>query len=239
MRILTTPSPRYDTDTDPQRRRKNPAFYGYVPDLPLWRTLMFFTLLSHCSMLLLIRSISAALLMTVSLRYFVGYYITEMILYISFKIARRDMYYHMPVEGPAGICLALIARPGVKLINDFIGLVHMRSAQELGGIAWSLNLLVTLAMSIIAVNVYYAKVDVNEEFDASVSVLGLTSGMGNLVYVMVRTGRVRAGERAKQPGGRAAWRPSEASPTWWPSEAAWRPSEAVWRPSEASPTWLP
>ena len=52
----------FDFDVNPQRRRDEPAFYGYIPDSAGRRTAIFFCMIMNSALLLLLRSISTALL---------------------------------------------------------------------------------------------------------------------------------------------------------------------------------
>jgi hypothetical protein len=52
----------FDFDVAPQRRRDEPSFYGYVPDSAGRRTAIFFCMIMNGALLLLLRSVSTALL---------------------------------------------------------------------------------------------------------------------------------------------------------------------------------
>ena len=58
----------FDFDASPQRRRDEPAFYGYIPDSAGRRTAIFFCMLMNGALLLLLRSFSTALLAMVDMR---------------------------------------------------------------------------------------------------------------------------------------------------------------------------
>jgi hypothetical protein len=55
----------YDYDVNPAKRKLTPSFYGYIRDRSKYRALTFLTLALNASLLLLIRSFSAALLIQV------------------------------------------------------------------------------------------------------------------------------------------------------------------------------
>ena len=55
----------FDFDVDPQRRREEPTFYGYIPDSAGRRTAIFFCMIMNGALLLLLRSLSTALLLMV------------------------------------------------------------------------------------------------------------------------------------------------------------------------------
>jgi hypothetical protein len=52
----------FDFDVNPQKRRDDPAFYGYIPDSAGKRTAIFFCMIMNGALLLLLRSLSTALL---------------------------------------------------------------------------------------------------------------------------------------------------------------------------------
>ena len=55
----------FDFDVSPQRRRDEPAFYGFIPDSAGGRTAIFFCMIMNGALLLLLRSVSTALLLVV------------------------------------------------------------------------------------------------------------------------------------------------------------------------------
>ena len=58
----------FDFDVSPRRRRGEPEFYGYIPDSAGRRTAIFFCMITHGALLLLLRSFSTALLAMVDMR---------------------------------------------------------------------------------------------------------------------------------------------------------------------------
>ena len=56
----------FDFDVAPQRRRDEPAFYGYIPDSAGGRTAIFLCMIMNGALLLLLRSLSTALLAMVN-----------------------------------------------------------------------------------------------------------------------------------------------------------------------------
>ena len=58
----------FDFDVAPQRRRDEPDFYGYIPDSAGRRTAIFFCMIMNGTLLLLLRSLSTALLAMVNWR---------------------------------------------------------------------------------------------------------------------------------------------------------------------------
>jgi hypothetical protein len=123
----------YDFDSDPEKRKATPAFYGYLPDAGSKRTIMFLALLVNSTLLVLLRSFGAALLMIVDGNIFAAYFGLDMACYLLQKTLRSDFHYWLPVGGVPGLGLSLLLRVVVKTVADFTGLVHMRASQELGG----------------------------------------------------------------------------------------------------------
>jgi hypothetical protein len=56
---------RRSFDVDPERRRNEPKFYGYIPDSAGRRTAIFFCMIMNGALLLLLRGASTALLVMV------------------------------------------------------------------------------------------------------------------------------------------------------------------------------
>ncbi|GMI25215.1 hypothetical protein TeGR_g3083 [Tetraparma gracilis] len=86
----------YDYDSDPEKRRKLPDFYGYLPDDGNKRTLMYVCMVINSALLLLFRSIGAALLMLADPKIFVAYMAGDHLLYLLQKLARGDFLYWLP-----------------------------------------------------------------------------------------------------------------------------------------------
>jgi hypothetical protein len=55
----------FDFDVSPQRRRDEPAFYGFIPDSAGRRAAIFVCMIMNGALLLLLRGISTALLVMV------------------------------------------------------------------------------------------------------------------------------------------------------------------------------
>ncbi len=108
------------------------------------------------TLLLLIRSFSASLLMQADARYFAWYSAGDMCFYLALKILRRDFLYWAPVSGPGGVALSLITRPVIKTIADYTGIVQFRGSAEMGGIYWSFNMLTAVATPFAVVGFYFS-----------------------------------------------------------------------------------
>ena len=117
----------FDRDVDPQGRKINPTFYGYIPDDHRLRSrcFMMMTVMSTCHNLS--RSVGCALLAasggtTMVLSFFGG----EMMLYLVWKVVRSDFMAWFPVEGSLGAVMSLVYRVAVKVIADFSGCLQFR-----------------------------------------------------------------------------------------------------------------
>ena len=112
---------------------------------------MFGCMLLNSSLLLLIRSFSAAMLKLVNKRYFVLFMAGDMALYLLQKVARGDFHYWFPIDGALGLLLSLLMRVIMKTITDFTGIVHFRGPQELGGLFWTMNMVLAILISFVCV----------------------------------------------------------------------------------------
>ena len=118
----------FDKDIDVEGRKNQPKFYGYMPDDHTTRGRCFFLMMIMSALHNLSRSIGCALLAAslsgkTNLFYFVG---GETLVYLVWKIFRRDFFYWVRIEGPLAFLLAFLERILVKIIVDFSGCLHMR-----------------------------------------------------------------------------------------------------------------
>jgi len=167
MFALTLHPSSYDYDTDPARRKASPYFYGYIPDDGIARTLLLVCMTLNSALLLLVRAFGAAMLMLVKKRYLVMYMAGDMALYLLQKVARGDFHYWLPVDGAFGLLVSLMTRMVVKTITDFTGVIQFRNYPDLGGLYWTVNMLLALLASFVSVFVYYADTREEEEFIAT------------------------------------------------------------------------
>ena len=117
----------FDKDVDAQGRKINPKFYGYIPDDHRLRSRCFIlmTVMSTCHNLS--RSVGCALLAasggaTMVLSFVGG----EVMVYVMWKVFRRDLLYWFKVDGFLGIFGSFLIRVLVKVIVDFSGCFHFR-----------------------------------------------------------------------------------------------------------------
>jgi len=132
-----------------------PSFYGYIPSKARHRTTMFLCMILNSGIMLIIRSLTAGLLIVVSPFLFAGAYLAELGLYLSVKGARGDFNYWLPnVEGWAGVMLTVVMRVGFKAVSDFTCIVHFRSPTEMGGLAWTLSAGNAILMLVVAASLF-------------------------------------------------------------------------------------
>jgi len=155
IRLALTLPLSYDFDTDPERRKETPDFYGYIPDEGIARTLLLVCMTLNSALLLLVRAFSAVMLMLVNNKYLAMFMAGDMALYLLQKVVRGDFHHWLPLDGAFGLFVSLLMRVFVKTITDFTGLIQFRAHVELGGLYWTLNVLVALLASFGSVIVYY------------------------------------------------------------------------------------
>ena len=155
----------FDYDCDPKRRKGAPQFYGYIPDKTSRRAIVFLCLFLNSSIMLMIRSLGAAALMTVNYTYFVYYMIIDMVVYLSYKFVRNDLYYWVPLQGFPGVLMSLTCRVAVKFITDFTSSAHYRHSYELGGAYWTFNLILAIVASFASSEIYMRSMGENAVAD--------------------------------------------------------------------------
>ena len=131
----------YDMDLSVNERKKQNKFYGFIPDDHTERGRCFFLMMLISSLHNLSRSIGTALLAASGRKtafYFIG---GEIFVYLAVKLARRDFFYWIPIEGAAGVVISFFTRILVKVIVDFSGCMQFRHPCEMGGLAFSLSML--------------------------------------------------------------------------------------------------
>jgi hypothetical protein len=153
---FTSASITYDFDSDVEKRRVEPDFYGFIPDEPLKRTLNFCSMTAMSSLLLLLRSISSSLLILTSPWYFALYVFIDMGTYVLQKAMRGDLLHWTP---DIGMFLSFVNRLIFKTIVDFTGNIQFRGAGELGGIYWTFSMVTSIAIAPASVLIYFAKTD--------------------------------------------------------------------------------
>jgi hypothetical protein len=164
----------YDFDVDPNRRRKHPQFYGYIPDHGRLGVLALMMAMSSCQVAS--RSIVFALLMCMRMDFAVMVFLAEIVFFLGIKVARGDVIYWIPVSGGTQVVVSLLARIITKTITDFTGFIHSRHPKEMGGALWTLNLFWGYAIVICIAWIF-----VEGDYDSAIS----KSTLWDLVVVLV------------------------------------------------------
>jgi hypothetical protein len=127
-------------DVNPKRRRDEPNFYGYIPDTASARTLVFGSMIMNGALLLLVRSVSTALLSMAGGPWLLVYYGSDMGLYFVYKILRRDFWSWAPLVGPADVVWSVVNRIVVKVLVGHTGAAQFRGSGEMGGCFFSFDM---------------------------------------------------------------------------------------------------
>lgn len=120
----------YDIDTDPKKRGYNSEFYGYVPDSPSKRAVLFMTMILMSAVQVLIKGVLVVILGSMGLVYALSYMVGDLLFYLVYKLVRRDFKYWFKIEGMAGLAVSLLLRAAVKFVTDFTGCMHTRHPYE-------------------------------------------------------------------------------------------------------------
>jgi hypothetical protein len=113
------------------------------------------------------------------------YYVGDHVLYLTYKLARRDLYHWVPLEGAAMVVHSFLIRVIAKTITDFTGVVQFRGPGDLGGIAWTSYQGMALVTSLVAIHIYLSS-DVVDEGGGAMSeslVWKIVGGLsGSLIF---------------------------------------------------------
>jgi hypothetical protein len=141
----------YDVDTSAARRKKNPAFYGYMPDTAAGCVWAFALLFLYHSTQSLGKTLAMAMLAQVSFLWLVAYLVADHCVFMLYKLVRGDVIYWVP---GFKLPLSVLARFVAKVVADFTGLVHCRHPLELGGIYFFVNSLTSVGSWFVAAALY-------------------------------------------------------------------------------------
>ena len=144
-----------DKDVDTQGRKNDSKFYGYIPDDHGLRGRCFVLMTLMSALHNFSRSVGYALLAASGGSKKMWLFVCgEMLLYLTWKVARRDFMYWVRVEGLFGFLTSIVGRVLVKVVVDFSGCLQFRHPYDLGGTAFSLSLLWAQAMPFVALWLY-------------------------------------------------------------------------------------
>ena len=86
----------------------------------------------------------------------------ELVLYLLYKLARRDFLYWPPIYGPFGVIVSIVTIVLVKIVVDFTGVHQFRHPQEVGGAYWMLNLAATPISCFYFASRYLNSIEISE-----------------------------------------------------------------------------
>jgi hypothetical protein len=150
----------WDWDLSKENRKKRRSFYGYIPGNVKGKVKVFASLYFLSAFNLLTRSFACVL-----------FYIKggisevatllggELLIYLSIKGLRRDLWYWMPVYGGFGVFVSFMLRCVNKVIIDWTAVVQFRHPNEVGGAYFTFSLGLTVVMGVVAALQYEKVVD--------------------------------------------------------------------------------
>jgi hypothetical protein len=125
---------------------------------------MYVCMVLNSALLLLLRSVGAALLMLADTKIFVAYMAGDQLLYLLLKLMRGDFLHWLPIEGVGGLAASLIERVMVKTLTDFTGVIQFRAPGEMGGASWLWSMCLALVAPWVAVPVYFGSLASNSTY---------------------------------------------------------------------------
>ncbi|GMI02548.1 hypothetical protein TrVE_jg10594 [Triparma verrucosa] len=154
----------YDFDTNPANRAQNVDFYGYVPDNPKKRTIVFVMMTIMASTMVMIRGFALVMIGQLSMQYLTIFLSIDMGLFLLSKLLRDDFIYWIPVDNRIfEFVLSLMMRLIIKIITDFTGCVQFRHPNELGGIYFAFNNVITVLALFAALHLTESQGDIAAE----------------------------------------------------------------------------
>jgi hypothetical protein len=154
----------YDIAAD--MRATQSDFYGYISNEPVAQATIFLTMMLNGTLLIAMKSLSAALIIAVGAKYYFWYLASDMALYFVQKLLRNDLWYWPPVSGALGAILAVLGRVLPKIVADFTAIAQFRGQGEMGGIYWSINLMLGVIIAFASVPFYFDFVNTDNDVKA-------------------------------------------------------------------------
>ena len=112
-----------------------PDFYGFVPDSPRLRTVMFVTMILLSAVQVLFKSILIICFGSIKMTFFWLYIGSDMLVFFGYKLLRGDFWYWAPIDGAPGLVVSFISRVLIKTIADYAGIIQFRHPYE---VSWSI-----------------------------------------------------------------------------------------------------
>jgi hypothetical protein len=161
----------YDMDNDPSRRRDQPMMYGITGDEPGQKIACFAAIYVMAFTHVAGRILAAAMCTAVSGTLTMWTLLGEMILYMVYKLFRRDFTYWVPIDSPSyAAVFSFVCRLVRKIVFDFAGLLQERHPYEMGGQVFLLSMIWAQVFPYVAKDVYYS------HFEAEIFNIALEDG---------------------------------------------------------------
>jgi hypothetical protein len=87
------------------------------------------------------------------------YYLSDHVLFLAYKLARKDLYHWVPLEGAGTVVQSVCTRVVLKAITDFTGVVQFRVPGEMDAGGWMWSQLTALATSFVATHIYLSRTE--------------------------------------------------------------------------------
>ena len=130
----------FDFDTSIERRGNEPEFYGAIPD-GRGGSIVFVCMILNSALLLLVRSSSTALLMTMDKKYALYYAVGDQAVFFFQRWMRNDIHSFFNVDGWVGVVFGdFVSQFMFKITTDYTGLAQLRGPAALGGCWWSFSM---------------------------------------------------------------------------------------------------
>ena len=113
-----------------------PDFYGFVPDSPRLRTVMFVTMILLSAVQVLLKTILILCLGSIKTTYIWLFIGSDMVVYLGYKLFRGDSRYWLPIDGAPGLVVSGLNRVLVKTVTDYTGIIQFRHPYE---VRWSID----------------------------------------------------------------------------------------------------
>jgi hypothetical protein len=141
----------FDIDTNADKRKDDPHYYGYIPDAAGKRVLVFALLFLYHAVYSIGQTLSMAALARTRWLWLALYLLADHTGFILYKLARSDLIYWVP---GFGFPMSMLFRFLAKVVADFTGLVQCRHPFELGGIYFFVNTLMHVVAWFVAALLY-------------------------------------------------------------------------------------
>jgi hypothetical protein len=128
--------------------------YGMIPDTG--RGIAYFVMFSLAALQVLARGVTVALLGVTSMRWLLYYLGGDMLLFLLYKVLRRDMIYFLPLPTSVAVPGSLLLRVIAKTITDFTGCMLFRLSYEMGGAYFTFSMATSIA-SVPVISYSYSK----------------------------------------------------------------------------------